>query len=127
MDDSMLYFGIINYSATQMKYLNLFKRKSYYKQFMEQLSSKDCSFSWDLVKLESKYKTEEDPSKRHALKIEMEKVASHKLATKKMVKATRLHDSGRYQSAADLYKEVIQSGVYYANLAEDNLAKIQSN
>lgn len=91
---------------------------------MTTLSTKKTSFGWELIKLESELKQVTDPEQAQRLEVEIQKIASHRDATKKMAKATKLHDKGSYKKAASLYSEVIETDVFYVNMAKENLAKL---
>jgi len=91
---------------------------------MNVLSTKEASFGWELINLESQLKSAKSAEEERLLEAEIAKIYLYREATKKMAKATKLHDRGSYKKAKSLYNEVLTTDVFYAEMAKENLSRI---
>lgn len=105
-----------------MNVFGFLSKKSYYKEFKNYHQSRK-SFSWELVNLEKKLAKVADPQERETLESKVEQVKFYMETTKKMMAATRLHDQRRFQDAAKLYQEVVNTDIYYVDLVRKYLSK----
>ena len=105
-----------------MNLFKLFKRRSYCTEFNDYHRERK-SFSWELANLEGRLLTTKDPEKLADLQKKIEKVKFYIETTRKMVTATKYHDKKKYDKAARLYKEVLETDIYYTDLAKKYLNK----